>query len=140
MANQNFTPIADLTKKQPRPSPISKPKEVEPIPSIPKEYEVKEVIEHQPEEEVKPYLQPRAETIELPPDLKKMGLQPATNTQFPSYQNVKLPVSDDKVLSGLNAPITSSLRWLATLAIYILRKAHLTLKVVKGHVVRIIKP
>ncbi len=134
---QNFTAIDDVVKKNKQ--PISKPKEVEPVPSSKETYEIKEVVEHKPEEEVRPYVSPRAETIELPPDLKKMGLQPATTTQFPTYQNIKLPISDNKILTGLHAPITSSLRWLATLAIYLLQKAHLTLKIVHGKVIRIIR-
>lgn len=124
----NFTPI----------QPISKPKEAEPIPT--KGFEgVKEVVEHKVAPEVASHLNPRAETIEIPPDLKKMGLQPTSTTQFPSYQNITLPISDDKIVTGLHAPITSSIRWLATLAIYLLAKAHLALKTVHGRVVRIIK-
>lgn len=134
---QNYTPIDDLVKKHKE--PISKHKESEPIPKSSEKYEVKEAVEHQPEEEVRPFVQPRAETIKLPPDLKKMGLQPATTTQFPSYQNVKLPLSDDKIISGLHQPVTSSIRWLATLALYILQMAHLTLKKIHGKVVRVIK-
>lgn len=102
--------------------------------------EMKEVVEHEPEPEVKTYVQPRSESIELPPDLKKFGLQPVTHTQFPSYQNIKLPIPDEKIVVGLHAPITSSLRWLATLAVYLLKLAHLSLKVVHGKVVRVLKP
>jgi len=134
---KNYTPIDDLVKKL-RQYSVSKPKEAEPIPATKEQYEVKEAVEHQPEEEVKPYVQARAETIELPPDLKKMGLQSTTSTQFPSYQNIKLPISDDKIVAGLHQPITSSIRWLATLAEYILKQAHLILKVVHGRVIRVI--
>lgn len=130
---QNFTAIDDVVKKNNQ--PISKPKEIEPVPSSKETYEIKEVVEHRPEGEVRQYVSPRAESIELPPDLKKMGLQPATTTQFPTYQNIKLPISDNKILTGLHAPITSSLRWLATLAAYLLQKAHLTLKIVHGKVI-----
>lgn len=135
---KNYTPIDDLVKKL-RQYSVSKPKEAEPIPAAKEQYEVKEAVEHQPEEEVKPYIQARAETIELPPHLKKMGLQPASTTQFPSYQNIQFPISDDKIVAGLHQPITSSIRWLATLAEYILKQAHLILKVVHGKVIRVIK-
>lgn len=138
MAQKNYTQIDDLVKKLKKITPVGKPKESEPIPSRPEKYEVKEVVEHQPEEEVKPFMQSRAETIEIPPDLKKMGLQPTTTTQFPSYQNIKLPLSDDKIIAGLHQPITSSIRWLATLAIYLLKQVHLVLKVIHGKVVRVI--
>ena len=138
MKPKNFTQIDELVKKH-RQHSVSKPKEAEPFARKKEKYEIKEIVEHQPEEEVKPFVQPRAETIELPPDLKKMGLQPTTTTQFPSYQNIKLPLSDDKIFAGLHQPITSSIRWLATLALYLLKQVHLALKVVHGKVVRVIK-
>ncbi len=139
----NFTPIEDLIKKyqqDKQAGQISKPKESEPVLNKTEDVEIKEVAEHKIEEEVRPYIKQTHETIELPPDLKKVGLQPAsTSINFQAYQNVKLPISDDKIMPGLHAPITSSLRWLATLAIYILRKAHLAIRVVGGKAVRVIK-
>jgi len=137
MIKKNYTLINNFIKKsQP---PISKPKEAEPASPKSEKIEFKETVEHKLEKQVTPYIQVRKETIELPPDLKKMGLQTSSSTNFPSYQAVVLPISDDKVLQGLHAPIYSSLRWLATLSWYLLKKAHLTLKVVHGHAVRIIK-
>lgn len=135
----NFTDISDLTKKQ-NTHPISPSKEGEPA-KMNEFSQLQEVTEHEPQhEEVKQHVQVRAETIELPPDLKKMGLQPVNQTQFPTYQNVKLPISDDKVISGQKAPVTSSLRWLSTLALYMLKMAHIQLKTIHGKVVRVVKP
>lgn len=138
---KNFTPIDDLVLKYKNnkiSQNISFPnKEVEPIKS--EKIEIKEVVEHKVEEELKPFVSVRHETIELPPDLKKIGLKSVSNSQFSSYKNIKLPISDEKIIVGLHAPITSSLRWLATFAIYLLAKAHLTLKVVGGKVIRVIK-
>lgn len=137
--SQNFTPIDDLIKKY-KSQPVSRPKEVEPIVAQPEAGEIKEVVEHEiKDEEVKPFVSPRTETIKLPPDLKKLGLQPVTTTKFPSYQNIKLPISDEKIIIGLHKPVTDSLRWLATLAVYLLKMAHLQLKVVHGKVVRVIR-
>jgi hypothetical protein len=68
-----------------------------------------------------------------------MGLQPVPTSHFSYYQTVNLPLADDKILPALHQPITSSLRWLATLAFYILKKAHLTLRVVGGKTIRIFK-
>lgn len=138
MSTINFTPIDDLIKKY-KSEFVGLPKEAEPIPRSAEEPQLQEIIEHEPSEEVKPFVQPKAETIKLPPDLKMLGLQPVTNTQFPSYQNIKLPISDDKVIKGLHAPVSSSLRWLATLAVYILRLGHLQLRVVGGRVIRVVK-
>lgn len=134
--NSNFTAIDDLIKKQKIPTNPSK--ESEPIIAKSEDLPLQEVVEHEiTDEQVKPHLQTRHETIKLPPDLKKLGVSAPTTTGFPSYQNVKTPLSDDKVVTGLHAPITSSLRWLATLALYILQQAHLTLKVIHGKVVRV---
>jgi len=131
---KNFTPIDYLLEKNKN---ISLPKEAEPITA--EKFEIKEPAEENIEEEVRPYISPRAETIELPPDLKKMGLQSVSHSKFPGYKNIKLPLSDEKIIVGQKAPLTSSLRWLATLALYILGQAHLKLKVIHGHVVRVLK-
>ncbi|MFN4213031.1 MAG: hypothetical protein ACK4FL_03680 [Microgenomates group bacterium] len=139
MTSKNFTPIDNLIKKY-KAQLVSQPKEVEPLAAQPEVGKIKEVIEYEiKDEEVKPFVSPRAETIKLPPDLKKLGLQPASTTKFPTYQNIKLPISDDKIIAGLHRPVTDSLRWLATLAVYLLKMAHLQLKVVHGKVVRVIR-
>lgn len=137
--SKNFTNVDDLVKKNKHKNePVSLPKEAEPMSTD--KFEIKEVVEHKAEEEVRPFVSPRQETIELPPDLKKLGLQSASTTQFSSYQNIKLPITDEKIVVGLHAPVTSSLRWLATLATYLLARVHLGLKVVHGKVIRVIKP
>lgn len=135
---QNFTPIDDLIKKHLEKKEVfSHPKEAEPVVNKSEPLTLQEKVEHEPQEkEVEKYVHLRPETIELPPDLKKIGVQSISTNQFPTYQNVKLPISDDKVITGLHAPITSSLRWLATLAVYILKLAHLKLRIVHGKVVR----
>ncbi len=139
--SQNFTPIDDLIKKHlEKKEASSHPKEAEPVTKKSEPLTLQEAVEHEPQEEVENFVHPRAETIELPPDLKKIGVQSTSINQFPTYQNVKLPISDDKVITGLHAPITSSLRWLATLAVYILKLAHLKLRIVHGKVVTAVFP
>jgi hypothetical protein len=137
MIDKKYTAIDELVEKNKNPHKVSLPKEVEPIAA--EKFEIKEVVEDKPEEEVRPYISSRAETIELPPDLKKLGLQAVQSTKFPGYKNIKLPLSDEKIVVGQKAPVTSSLRWLATLALYILGQAHLGLKVIHGHVIRVLK-
>ncbi|MEK7634069.1 MAG: hypothetical protein AAB437_04465 [Patescibacteria group bacterium] len=134
MSKKNYTAIDDLLEKNKK---ISLPKEAEPLSA--EKFEIKEPSEDSVEEEVRPFISPRAETIELPPDLKKLGLQAVSHSKFPSYKNIKLPLSDEKIIVGQKAPITSSLRWLATFALYILAQAHLGLKIVHGHVIRVLK-
>lgn len=134
---KNFTPINYLIEKyKNQKKSVSQPKEVEPIP-YPPEIEIKEVKESTIEEEIKPFVSYKKETIELPPDLKTLGIQSTSTTTFPTYQTIKLPISDAKIVQGLHAPINSSLRWLATLAIYLLKQAHLALKTIHGKVVRV---
>lgn len=136
----NFTPIdPDKIGTQNQPAVSGPFKEVEPIVSTPEKFELKEVAEYELAKEVKPYIKVKQQTIQLPPDLKKLGVQSTPSSVLRSYQNVKLPITDDKVLTGLHAPISSSFRWLATLAFYLLKRAHLGLKVVHGHVIRVLK-
>ena len=135
MKTKNYTPIDDLIAQS---RGVSKVKEGEPI--IGAEFKIQESTEHEPNKEVERFINPRAETIKLPKDLKEAGLEEVNSTNFPNYKNIKLPIADDKVVTGLHAPITSSLRWLATFAVYLLQIAHLKLKVVHGKVVRVIRP
>lgn len=140
MTNQNYTSINYLLKDKQKTETVSKPKEAEPIKTPAEALTIKEAKEHiKLDQEVKPYIQVRKETIKLPPDLKKIGVKATQTTHFPTYENVKSPLTDDKIITGLHAPITSSLRWLATFAIYLLKRAHLTLKVVHGKVIRVVK-
>ncbi|MCX7881040.1 MAG: hypothetical protein N2482_00800 [Patescibacteria group bacterium] len=139
--NNNYTPlnVDQLKKRFATTTFVGKPKEAEPVMAKPEMAEIQEVVEKETPPEVKPYVQKREETIKLPPDLKKLGLQPVNTTNFPQYQNLKLPISDEKIIIGLRAPVSSSLRWLATLAVYLLKMAHIQLKTIHGHIVRVIK-
>lgn len=135
MTTQNHTP---LDKNKHNVDALSKPKESEPVAKT-EAVVIQETVEHEKiEEEVKPHIQIRPETIKLPPDLRKIGLRAAKESKFNDYKNIVIPISDDKVIKGLHEPITSSLRWLATFALYLLKKAHLTLKIIHGRVVRVV--
>lgn len=90
-------------------------------------------------ESTEPFIAEKNEDIAIPSDLKKAGLQAVRNDDFPSFSSIKTPLSDDKAFLGQRAPITSPLRWLSALTLYILAQAHLTLKIVHGHAVRILR-
>jgi hypothetical protein len=135
----NYTDIDHLVKKHKQPSVVARHPEAEPILSPKEPLELHEVKEADIPSEVQPYVEAKPENVELPQELKQAGLQPVESTQFPTYQNIKLPISDDKVLQGLHQPITSSWRWLAAFSLYLLGQAHLGLKRVHGRVVRIVK-
>ncbi|KKQ01533.1 MAG: hypothetical protein US11_C0007G0026 [Candidatus Roizmanbacteria bacterium GW2011_GWA2_36_23] len=142
MNQKNYTPIDNLIEKlkKEKKTSISIGKESQPVPlTKEKSIEIKEAVEYEPDAETYPFVQKSHDTIVLPPDLQKLGLQPATTSQFSNYQNIKLPITDDQIVAGLHAPVTSSLRWLATFALYLLRKAHLGLKIIHGHAVRILR-
>lgn len=117
--------IGSLSKEQEKPS---------------HSFEIKETVEHEPSDEMKQFIKPAAETIKVPPDLQKTGIK--VKTAAPKYAGanaVNLPLSDEMILKGLHAPITSSLRWLSEWAKHLLKKAHLTFKTIHGHVVRIMQ-
>jgi hypothetical protein len=134
----NYTPVDHLLKKHQE--AVSLHKEAEPFaPRQVENYQIQEVVEHEPPQEVKDHVDVRKETVKLSDDLKKMGIQAVDTTKFPSFQSIKLPISDEKVYNGLHAPVYSSLRWLATFALYLLQQSHVTLKQVHGKVIRIIK-
>lgn len=131
----NYTPLN--LKKLKDFYPLSLSKETEPVKKEVMVFEEK--TEFEPKKEINPYVYVKPKSIKLPPDLKKIGLQTNTIHKNLVYKNITLPISDEKIVSGLHAPVTSSLRWLATLAVYLLKKAHLQLKVIHGRVTRVFK-
>lgn len=135
---KNFTPLDLEELKKNRQQSVLLNKESEPIMTR-KEIKIEEVIESEPPKETTPYLQPRQEIVNLPPELKKLGLHEVSSTKFPASKTINLPLSDEKIVTGLHAPVTSSLRWLATLAEYLLKMMHVQLKVVSGRVIRVFR-
>lgn len=98
---------------------------------------IETVKEHEPSPDVAPYVQHRKETIQLPPEIEKLGGVATGHTAYPTTNTVVLPLSDDQVYKGLSAPLTSSVRWLAELCLFFLKQAHLTLKKVHGKIMRV---
>lgn len=79
------------------------------------------------------------DTIEIPPDVAKLGVH-ATGTAVPTSSalpQVSLPISDTQIAHGLQAQITQAIRWLAVACIRRLHRAHLTLRIVHGKLVRV---
>ena len=138
---QNFTDINGIVRKLNRQSSVGYlNKEVGPINKQQEVTEIQEKVEHEPSAEVADYVKVHQETIQLPPDLKKIGIQSSAPTsKFSGYQNIKLPISDDKIVAGMHQPVNTSIRWLSTLATYFLKRVHLSLKVIGGKVVRVFK-
>lgn len=144
----NYTPLSDDLQVIPKTvsEPVSLPKEAEPIRSheqlSPDDVDMlpmHEAVEKQDvEPDLKPFINVKPQNIKIEPDLQKHGLQPIEKLKYKDFQNVVLPLSDENIEKGLHEPITSSLRWLATFATYLLNQSHIKLKVIHGKVVRIL--
>jgi len=141
---QNFTSIDDLVQehKAMKYGAGAATKEVLPISSAESSPNDEQQERNDEKKDVGGYITPKKdESISLPPDLKKLGAQtPQTDDQFTAaLYKIKLPVSDEKIMEDLKASPTESKRWFATLLVYILAQAHLTLKRIGIKVVRVFK-
>ena len=132
---KNFTPLqASLAD---RGGVTSGSKELEPSGSPFERITYHETQEHEPSQETARYIENRQETIKIDKDLEKLGVQSIKSTRYASYKEIKLPISDEKIAEGLKEPVDSSFRWLAELALSILKKAHATLKKIHGKIMRV---
>lgn len=103
-------------------------------------FKITETVEQESPEGVKQFIQSRPEDVQITSDLQKAGMEKTEKApRYARKKTIELPIADDIVEKGLHAPITSSLRWLAEWSAYILKKAHLVLKKVHGHVKRVIQ-
>lgn len=78
-------------------------------------------------------------TIELPPDVKKLGVT-QSGSQTPVVAplvTISLPLSDEQIISGSQAPITSAIKWLSVWCLKRLKSLRLTLKNIHGKIVRV---
>jgi len=137
--SKNHTSIKDIIEKHHQEHLLGQmSKENEPRLAGGEVVKVNEVVEKETvEEDVANYIKVKSKSIKLPPQFRKLGLQAKTKVKFPEYKNVKIPLKDNLVMVGLRQPLTSSFRWLAELATYILKTAHLHLKKVHGRMVRV---
>ncbi len=154
MNHKNYTSIDYLLKDQKKPQSFhatSSP-EGEPIPISPKpaetttspdqQVEVDVMVEKDPDiedAEVGEYLKTQNTDPEIHPELKKAGLQTIHADSLDEKHKIELPIPDEEVLEGLHKPINTSWRWLAEIAFFMLKQAHLGLKTVHGHVVRVMQ-
>ena len=143
--SQNYTSIDDLVHEYNamKYGSGSGAKETLPAMVSPEDFsnEEKETEEIE-EKEVSEYITPKKDaSISLPPSLKKMGVvATGDDSQFhEALYKLKLPISDEKIMEDLKAKPSESKRWYATLLLYILQMAHLTLKKVGSKVVRVFK-
>jgi len=146
MSTQNYTSVQriidEYEKKKKQPQSVSYSKEGEPIKISSDKVASQEIelTDSEPkieDKEVEKFVEVQKDEPSIHPDLKKAGLQALSGDSIDPKAKMKLPLSDDKILYGLHQPVTSSIRWLAEMALFMLKHAHLTLKKIHGHVVRV---
>ncbi|MDO8451368.1 MAG: hypothetical protein Q7S76_00690 [bacterium] len=77
-------------------------------------------------------------SVTLPPNLAKMGVQPAGEAvTLGKGTTIHLPLTDEEIALGMRQNITSSWRWLAAWCVRRLLQVHVGLKNVHGKLVRI---
>lgn len=85
----------------------------------------------------------RPETVELPPDLKSLGVQASGASQPVIHQGrqktgtMTIPLSDPQIIVGLHKNVTAAVRWLAEWCILQLKRAHIKLRSIKGKIFRV---
>lgn len=100
---------------------------------------IQEVPEFEIPKEVAGHISKVAEHIEIPPDLKNIGVTtPHSHGKVSDalQKDLKLPLTDDQIGQGLKADIKSSFRWLAVWCVKQLRRAGFQLKEVGQHSIR----
>lgn len=142
-AAANFTPIDNLIASRNKQNTISHPKEFEPpisrMESTQDEVIVDELVEHQVKDpDVASHVEAIKETVEITKELKSHGVESTAVPQFFDYKHIASVIPDEKIIEGQKKPFYSPLRWVSTLALYVLRQAHIRLKLVHGQVVRVL--
>ena len=133
-ASTNPTQVTNVAQ----PATPSIHKEQEPLGSL-DEGTVEEVLS---DVEITPELEQSGvvghkETIDLPPDVKGMGVEAVGPAQpVMTTGTTNLPLTDNQIAQGLKARILSSIRWLAEWCVRQLKKAHVHLTNKSGHAVR----
>ncbi len=131
----NHTP---LDSKNLSPATTAPFKESEPVGAISHE-SLKPIEEPEISKEVVEFIKKTDDSMRkhLTPDLRKLGLKAAddlhTTTGGPAFD-----ITDEQIEEGLRQPVTSSWRWLSETFLYLLKKAHITLKSVHGQVKRVL--
>lgn len=83
--------------------------------------------------------------VELPPDIKRLGVSAGASAQpvihqGGSQQSAALPLDDPQIVAGQKESVWSSIRWLAEWCLRQLKRTHTVLKVVQNKVLRVKYP
>lgn len=146
--NQNFTPIDFLINPpvpvQPQPISTGTVERHEPIGAAhlesptPTEVHTDEQDDKRNQDYINKHVEVKTEIPEIPTDVAAAGVQ-ATSLGTPGVPQIilELPLPDDQIPADLKKPVSSGVRWLAEICMYMLHKAHLKLKEVHGKVMRV---
>jgi hypothetical protein len=141
MVNGNFTPLKNNLNQNGSNFISSSLKEVEPHKNkgdLSEKLIMHEVKEYDIDNEAAKYIEKRHNAVDVKEDLQKIGVIPVETFEEPiGFKEIRLPISDDKVVTGLKQPITSSFRWLAEFALFLLKQAHTTIRQIHGKIIRI---
>lgn len=144
MADDTHTPlkIHATPAYKPHAASTAKTPESEPVAVHKTEIKTEPVPEKKLSPEVVEYIKQHEEKVKLPEALKEMGV--VADAKDHEIEDVvegpTLPMSDQQIADGLKQPRSMSVRWLSLFLLYLLQQSHYTLKTVKGHVKRIVKP
>ncbi len=143
--NQNFTPLrpAILDSAGANPISIGVVEHREPIGAAHLESPTATEV-HTDEEDDKrnqdyiiKHVEVKTDIPIIPADVAAAGVQASPTTSEVTSEVLSLPLPDDQIPADLKKPVSSGLRWLAEICMYMLKKAHLKLKEVHGKVTRV---
>lgn len=108
------------------PAGSSQYKEVEPTPQVDKTQGIKEIGK---ESQLAPEMtgagvKVHPTTINIPPNITKMGVASVGQSTPPPAVTVTLPLTDDQIAQGLKKDMTSSWRWLAEWCMRKIKQIH----------------
>ena len=101
--------------------------------------EIKEAAKNeQPKQPtVQDYVQIHTQVPVIPADVAAAGVQVAPAVVSANEPVLELPLPDDQIPVALKKPVSSGMRWIAEICLYMLRKAHLKIKTIHGKVTRV---
>lgn len=86
---------------------------------------------------VQDYVQVHSLIPTIPADVAEAGVQVSGPSITAAEPILELPLPDEQIPAALKKPVSSGLRWIAEICLYMLRKAHLKLKMIHGKVMRV---
>ncbi len=76
-------------------------------------------------------------TVSLPQSVAQLGVKPVGSSVQTQAPVVPLPLTDDQIAAGLQQGMTSSWHWLALWCVRKLKKFHMGLRAIGGHMTRV---